>query len=385
MPQGRLFALDLFRGLTIAAMILVNNPGSWSYVYAPLLHAKWHGWTPTDLIFPFFLFIVGISIVLSTQKPLQDGMPKTSMIKKASIRSMKLFLLGLFLAVFYYNFQDPNYSWWQNQIADIRIMGVLQRISLAFIVTYILALYLKKTGLWLAFLGLLGLYAGLMVYTTYSGPDGQSFQGLWEFGNSFAAYIDHQILGAGHNYYRTSNPFTFDPEGILSTIPAIATTLSGVLVGDFIQSNKFTLKDKTIRLVALGIIAVIIGYALNPITPINKALWTPAYVFVTSGIAMIFLGCCVVITDMLKYRLWAAPFIVFGANAIAFYMLSAMFARILIMVPIGNSSLKGAFYDQILAPTLGPVNGSLAFAIIFMVIGYWAMLAMYKRKIFWKV
>ena len=219
-PSGRLLALDVLRGLAIMAMVLVNNPGSWSYVYAPLRHAEWHGWTLTDLIFPAFIVMVGISIQLSLSGKQQ--LSKAEAIQKGAVRALKLYALGLFLVLFYYNFRDPAYSYLQQKLLTVRWFGVLQRIGLVYFCTLLIVLYSGTRGRVFWLVGLCAVYFALMQFMPYSDAQGNHFVGLWDFGNSFAAWLDHMLLGANHVYFRTATPFAFDPEGLLSTLPAIA-------------------------------------------------------------------------------------------------------------------------------------------------------------------
>ena len=384
LPSHRLLALDVLRGITIAAMILVNNPGSWSYMYWPLKHAHWHGLTPTDLIFPFFIFIVGISITLSVSAMRAKGVSQYSILKSGMIRTVKLIALGWFLALFYYNFRDPNFSWVDERLLGIRVMGVLQRIGLVYIIALTCYLYLKPKHITFTFVSLLTGYSALMMYTPYSLPNGEIVQGLWLYGNNLSAWFDNLLLGAKHVYYGNAQPFAFDPEGLLSTLPAIATALSGVLCGCYLRTEKNLNKQIKVFII-VAMVAIICGYSLSSITPINKALWTPSYVMISSGLAMLCYALCSYILDIRKIRLWSAPFLVFGANAILFFMFAGVSARILIMIPIGDSNLKGVIYTNLLQPMMGNYLGSFAFSLLFLLISYLVMFACYKRGIFWKV
>ncbi|MDP4944943.1 MAG: heparan-alpha-glucosaminide N-acetyltransferase domain-containing protein, partial [Alishewanella sp.] len=226
-PAGRLLALDILRGLAIMAMVLVNNPGSWQYIYAPLRHAEWHGWTVTDLIFPAFIIMVGMSIQLSLRQKVAQT--KLEVIQAGALRALKLYLLGLFLVLFYYNFRDPAYSYLQQKLLTVRWFGVLQRIALVYFCTLLIVLYCGTRARVLWLVGLCVVYLALMQYMPYQDAQGQQFVGLWQFGNNFAAWLDHQILGAQHVFFRSATPFAFDPEGLLSTLPAISSCLLGVV------------------------------------------------------------------------------------------------------------------------------------------------------------
>ena len=191
LPSHRLLALDVLRGLTITAMILVNNPGSWSYLFWPLKHADWHGLTPTDLIFPFFIFIVGMSITLSVNAMQAKGVSKQQILKSGVLRTVKLIALGWFLALFYYNFRDANFSWLEQRLFSIRVMGVLQRIGLVYIIALACYLYLKPKPIVFALLGLLLGYGALMQYMPYKLPTGEVTSGLWLYGNNLSAWFDN--------------------------------------------------------------------------------------------------------------------------------------------------------------------------------------------------
>lgn len=381
-PPQRMLALDVFRGLTITAMILVNNPGSWQYVYGPMRHAEWHGWTVTDLIFPFFIFIVGMSLQLSMQR--QQLLPKSDVIKAAAVRTFKLFILGLFLALFYYNFRDPAYSWLEQRLSTVRWLGVLQRIGIVYICTVLIVLYCGTRGriLWLA--GVCALYLAGMWYMPYHDSHGSQYIGLMEFGNSFAAWLDQLILGAQHVYYREATPFAFDPEGIFSTLPAIASCLSGVLAAQFLQTNH-SMSHKIRLLLLGGLIAVWAGLLWDSALPINKSLWTPTFVLLSSGYACLVLAACMWLCDVKGYRLWGAPFVVFGANAILFFMFAGVAARVLLMVPVGDGVLHTWLFNNVFEPAFGSMNGSLAFAISFLLVSYVLMHWCYKKGYIFKV
>ena len=384
LPNHRLLALDVLRGLTITAMILVNNPGSWSYMYWPLKHAQWHGLTPTDLIFPFFIFIVGMSITLSVNAMQAKGISKQQIVKSGLVRTVKLIALGWFLALFYYNFRDPNFSWLEQRLFSIRVMGVLQRIGVVYIIALACYLYLKPKHIVFSLLGLLVGYAALMQYVPYKLPTGEFASGLWLYGNNLSAWLDNLLLGAQHVYYGNAEPLPFDPEGLLSTLPAVATALSGVLSGYYLSTEK-NLHNQIKVLLWAATASIVCGYSLSQVIPINKALWTPSYVMISSGLALLSYAFCSYILDIRRARLWCAPFLVFGANAILFFMFAGVVGRILIMIPVGESSLKGVIFSKALQPLLGNYMGSFAFSVLFLLLSYTVMYACYKRRIFWKV
>lgn len=382
LPAKRLLALDALRGLTITAMILVNNPGSWNHVYSPLLHAQWHGWTVTDLIFPFFIVIVGMSLQLSLLR--QNSSGNIAVIKHAAVRSIKLFVLGLFLALFYYNFRDPAYNYIEQKLLTLRWLGVLQRIGLVYFFTVLIVLYCGTRGRigWL--IGLCALYLVGMLYLPYQDTQGNQFRGLLEFGNSFAAWLDHAVLGASHVYYRSATPFAFDPEGLWSTLPAISSCLAGVLMAQYLQSER-TLVQKIRGLLLFGVVAVWLAELWHMGLPINKSLWTPSFVLLSSGYCAIALAACLWLCDVKRWRRWSAPFVVFGANAILFFMFAGVAARILMMISVGDTSLHGWLFSTVYQPLFGDYNGSLAFALSFLLLSYLLMHWCYKRGYIFKV
>ncbi|MBB5210755.1 acyltransferase family protein [Microbulbifer hydrolyticus] len=383
-PSGRLMSVDLLRGLAIAAMVLVNNPGSWSYVYAPMAHAQWHGWTPTDVIFPLFLFVVGLSMVLSCGR----GKPFPAVGWAQWSRALKLFALGLFLAVFFYNFRDDSYSWLQDRVEGIRWMGVLQRIALVYLFCSYLVYWLRAPGLIVAAVLCTLVPWLLMLFVPYQTAAGETFQGQLVFGNHFSAWLDQWLLGADHLYYRAAEPLAFDPEGILTTFSAASTCLLGVLAGLAWKHSK-TDAVAQLRLCRdwslAGGVMLILGQLLHPWVPINKALWSPSFVLVTAGVSALLLAGLFYLVDIRERRRAFAPLLVFGVNAIALFMLAGVVGRLLIMVPVGDTTLKGWLFQTVFQPLFGNYAGSLAFAVASLAVFYLVMWQMYRRRIFWKV
>jgi len=370
-PSGRLLSLDFFRGSTILAMILVNNPGSWSHVYPPLLHAKWHGWTFTDLIFPFFLFIVGVAIVYAFSKRISSGAPKIDLYKKIIRRTLIIFALGLFLSGFpYFDF------------STIRILGVLQRIAICYFVASVIYLHTDWKGQLGWAIGLMLAYWAMMEWIPVPGVG----PGSYEKGANFAAYIDSMFL-EGHMW---SVSKTWDPEGIISTIPAISTILFGVLTGHWMRSDKKPI-EKTLGLFIAGNFMMFVGSVWSWVLPINKNIWTSSYTVMMAGLALICLGFSYYFIDVRKgSKKWLQPSLVYGMNAITVFVLSGIFAKILYLITLTQAdgsqiTLKGWIYQNLFVSWLGDVNGSLGFAITFIVIMYLLMLILYKKKIFIKI
>ena len=368
--KQRLISLDVFRGATIAAMILVNNPGSWSTVYPPLLHAEWNGWTFTDLIFPFFLFIVGVAIVYALRRQLEKGVNMPGIYKKIVRRTIILFLLGLFLNGF------PYYD-----LSTIRIPGVLQRIAVCYFFSSVIFLHFKTKGqIGWVFVLLLGYWA-LMEWVPVPGVGA----GSYVRGANLSNYIDSLLLG--NHVWKSSAPW--DPEGLLSTLPAIATTLFGVLTGTFLKS-KLDAKDKTIYMLITGNVLFLIGSIWHHWMPINKQIWTSSYVVLMSGLALIVLGTLYYLIDVRKIQWFTKPFVVYGANAITVFVLSGIVGRLLYLIKFSTASgksitLKTVIYKNLFTSWLSPYNASLAYAISFIALSYLAMWILYKKKIFIKI
>ena len=378
---NRLLSLDAFRGITIAAMILVNTPGSWGYVYAPLRHADWHGLTPTDLIFPFFLFIVGVAMTFSIQTLIGVDF-KSEIYKKVIKRSVILFLLGVLLN--FYPFGIPFTSdGWSNfsfssiidTFLDIRIMGVLQRIALCYLFTSIMIIHLTRRDQFYAAFGLLAVYAiAILLY------------GHLTLEDNLARTIDLAIFSPANMYSVRGIPF--DPEGLFSTIPAIVTTLSGVFVGNLLRGH-LSPKEKATQLVLWGLAGILLGNGLNILIPINKQLWTPSYVFLTSGWACLILALFYWLMDIKKTNLWAKPFIVFGSNSLFLFFASGILVRTLFRIKIATEettlSLYSWLYNSFFVPWAGELNGSLFFAITWILLWLGVLWLFYVKKIFIKI
>lgn len=375
----RLLSLDIFRGITIAAMILVNNPGSWATIYPPLEHAKWNGCTPTDLIFPFFLFIVGVAITLSLNKRKERGDNQTKLILQILKRSAMIFLFGIFLAGF------PFFNVSTFQIIDfstLRIPGVLQRIAVVYLIASII--FLKTDIKWQAILGAFFLLFYWFLMTVIPVP-GVGYANL-EPGTNLAAYFDRIFLTT-HMWSATK---TWDPEGILSTLPAISTAICGIMLGHWMRSKNEPIV-KTVWIFVFGNIGMAIGYLWDLAFPINKSIWTSSYVVFTAGLALQFFGMCYWLVDIKGYKWWTKPFIVYGMNAITVYVLSGVVGRLLIQIKLSVGSagepvaLKTIIYDHLFVPFFSPINASLAFAVVYILFWLAIMWIFYKKQIFLKV
>ncbi len=370
--SSRLESLDVFRGMTIAGMLLVNNPGSWSTIYAPLRHAEWHGWTPTDLIFPFFLFIVGVSMTLSFNKRQSQGAERRDLLIKAVTRAFLIFAVGIAL---------HSFPWIGYDFSRIRIPGVLQRIAIVYLVASIIYLMLPSLRARVIVLATLLLgYWALQTLTTVPGL-GPS---LLEPGKDLGAYIDRIVFTPGHLWRSTGGQW--DPEGLLSSMPAVGTTLLGIFVGQLLLSKR-TPTEKALYLFLAGFVGMIVGAVWGWAFPINKPLWTSSYVIFTAGIGCQLLAFCYYLVDIRGYRKWGKPFVVFGMNAIAAFFLSGIGARILSMIHVGgdNTTLKGWLYQNLYLSWATPINASLLFAITYVLFWLGVMWIFYNRKIFIKL
>ena len=362
--SSRLVSLDIFRGMTIAFMIIVNTPGSWKYVYAPLKHAEWHGCTPTDLVFPFFLFIVGVSTFFSLKK--YGNQINGSSILRILRRMITIFTVGLLLTIFPYFARD--YS-------TLRIMGVLQRIALAYGIGAIICLTINREYLWIITAVLLLLYWALLAF--YGGADPYSVN------DNFALKADLAILGKNHMYRGFGIPF--EPEGLLSTIPSVCTVIIGYFTGGLIARGSTSGKT-VLKLLLIGAGTTGLGYLWGMVFPINKALWTSSYVLFSAGIAMIVLSVIYMIADVLKFKMWGTFFVIFGTNALFTFALAGIWTKLMlyvIKIPSGGEKMSfyNWFYEKVCVPVAGNLNGSLMFAVFQMLLLWIVALLLYRRKI----
>ena len=370
-PNKRLLSLDVFRGITVAAMILVNNPGDWGNIYAPLKHAEWNGCTPTDLIFPFFLFIVGVSIVFALDSTKSDINNHPKLIKSVLLRSLKLFSLGLILSLFpYFDF------------STVRIPGVLQRIAVVYLVASLLFIKLKPKSIIQIFALFLFGYWLIMSLVPVPGI-GDANLGK---DTNLGAWLDRAILTEAHLWKSAK---TWDPEGLFSTIPAIATGLFGVLIGVILKSKQRTEENKVVWLFFFGFLGFLLGLIVDLFFPINKSLWTSSYVLYTGGLASMGLAFCYWLIDVRQITWFTKPFVIYGINAITVFFASGIIARSLSLIKTTLNgeeiSLKGYLYEQFFTPYLSPINASLAGAITFVLIWLFILWLMYRKNIIIKV
>ena len=369
---NRFLALDIFRGATIALMVIVNTPGTWAYVYGPLRHAEWHGCTLTDLVFPFFLFIIGVAMRFSFDK--YDICKYGPLFNKIIFRTITIFSIGLLLNAF--PFIRQNWDW-----SSFRILGVLQRIALAYFFASFIVLRLDVKGLVkISFFILVGYWLLLMSYGFYSGQDPYSLK------YNLILVIDSFLLGENHLYGGTG--IQFDPEGLLSTIPSIVTILIGFLVGTMIKTTNDH-QDNIQRMLVLGSLLIITGWLWSFGFPINKQLWTSSYVLYTAGIAIILLSGMIWMVDIKKIDWWTKPFVILGSNAIFLYVLSSLWVKILLKISfeLDGKIVSGYFYlyKTIFQPIAGNINGSLFFAISHVLMFLLILTWMHRKKIFIRI
>lgn len=365
--KKRLLSLDVFRGATVAAMILVNNPGDWGNVYPPLLHAHWNGCTPTDLVFPFFLFIVGVSIAYALHTKKQDPAARPALRKKILVRTLILFGLGLFLSLF------PGFDF-----TTVRIPGVLQRIAVVYMLAAFLFLRLTPRKLAFTAAGLLVFYYLSMTLVPVPGIGPANL----DPGQNLAAWIDRSVLTTSH-LWKTSG--TWDPEGIWSTIPAVSTALAGVLCGVWLRKEDRP-GNKVAWMFTFAFGGILAGLAWDLFFPINKSLWTSSYVLYAGGWALGGLAMLYWLIDVKGYRRFTTPFVIYGINAITVFFVSGLVPRILTRIDVaGGQNLRTWLYETIYAPWFSPVNASLAWAVSYVLGWYLILWIMYKRGIIIKV
>jgi predicted acyltransferase len=393
-PSKRLISLDALRGYTIVLMVIVNDPGSWSHVYPPLLHAEWHGITLTDLVFPFFLFIVGVSITLAYTKRLDAGAEKKDLYKKIVSRAAKIMLLGWFLWLW------PNFSF-----EGMRYVGVLPRISIVFLVCALIFLNTNwKHQVWIASVILVAYWLlmalmpvpiddvirnalvsgqiqyseGLLDIGAISQVSSGFIAANYEPGVNITAWLDRLLVPG--DFWQV----TWDPEGLMSTFPAVVTGMIGMLVGKLILSVESTYQKLT-WIFFVGFSLYLLGGAWGWFMPLNKNLWSSSYTLWTAGVCTMGLAACILVVDILGYTRGTKLGIVYGANAITSYVLAGMLTLVFYTAIFGGVSLNGLWMDGLTAAGIPPKLASFAYAIIYMFIIYIPAYMLYRKKIFIRV
>lgn len=370
---NRYLALDVLRGLTIAFMIIVNTPGSWRDLYAPLAHADWHGFTPTDLVFPTFLFVVGNAMSFAMKK-LQET-PRSEFFRKVGKRTLLIFVIGWLLNAFpFFDYNEAGEMVFID-LSEVRFFGVLQRIALSYFFAALI-LYIGGEKLGWIFSGLALLLYWPIMY--FFGDAGDPY-GL--VGNA-AIKLDLMVVGAERMYMGEGIPF--DPEGILSTLTSIVNVIAGYLAGKMIQAKGNT--RTTVRnLLAIGVVLILFSYAWDLLFPINKKIWTSPYVLVTVGWDLIILSGLIFVIEVQKITKWTYFFQVYGRNPLILYVLSGIVISLISMIPVGEGNLRGLIYETAYTSWLGPKNASFLFAISYMLLIWLIGLWMDKKRIYVKV
>jgi predicted acyltransferase len=384
----RLVSLDVFRGMTVAGMLLVNNPGTWSAIYPPLAHAPWHGWTPTDLIFPFFLFIVGITTELSLRARRARGDDERAIMRQVLRRGALIFLFGLLLSGF------PFFTWPPalegasflervgHRVEHWRIMGVLQRIGIAYLCGALLTLRTTLRQQLLIVLALLFGYWALMTLVPVpdTGVPGRFV--LDKPDQLLSAWLDRTVLGVDHLW---SGAKTWDPEGLLSTLPAIATMICGTFAGRWIAEQQRSLTERLAAMFAVGALAMMLGLMWHWVFPINKNIWTSSYVVFTAGIGAVSLATCMWLIDVLQWRRWTFPFVIYGVNPMLAFLGSGLMARCMASLWTWETaegtrtSLQAFVFKTVYASWLPPREASFAYAVSFVALWFLILWGAWKR------
>ncbi len=371
----RFVALDIFRGLTLGGMVLVNTPGSWQYVYPPLRHSEWNGCTPTDLVFPFFLFAVGNALAFSMSK--YEALGSATVMKKIFSRTALIILIAWVLQLF------PFVRWSDDQLVfksldTLRIMGVLPRIALAYMGGALIVHYLKPAkALFAAVVLLLG-YWGILL----------AFGDLTLEGNAVLK-LDRWLFGEAHMYHGYHSEIlqkniAFDPEGLLSTIPAIASVIFGFLVGKFLRT-KGNSYETISWLFTAGLLSIFVALCWDMVFPINKPIWSSSYVLYTTGLATVILSMIIFMTDLKEKKSWSHPFVLLGRNPLALYILAGVIVKIYSLIRIDGGGFYGALYRNVFQPIGGNYFGSLLFALFHVGLILLAAWWLDRKKIYFRV
>ena len=378
--KQRFLPLDVLRGMTICFMIIVNTPGG-SSSYWPLDHAAWNGFTPTDLVFPTFLFVVGNAMSFTMRR--YEEMGNAAVLSKIFRRTLLIFLLGYLLYWFPFFHQTDSGSWAFNPISHTRILGVLQRIALCYGIASLMIHFLSKNSvIALSVVFLLGYWFLAWYFGQPGGVSPSSTTGPFTLHGNADLRLDRLIMGDNHLYH--GEGFPFDPEGILSTIPAIVNVVAGYYTGLFVQ--KHVTEPKALwKMVGLGALFVILAWVWNPVFPVNKKIWTSSFVLNTVGIDLILLGFLIYVIDFLKIKGWTGFFTTVGKNPLAIYMLSELLIEVLDMIPVGDSSLHETLYTRIFQNIGSPQFGSLCFAVAYMLVCWSVGKVLEWRKVYIRV
>jgi predicted acyltransferase len=368
----RYLALDVLRGLTVALMILVNTPGSWSHIYAPFKHAPWDGFTPTDWVFPSFLFVIGNAMSFSLRK--YESISESVFLKKVFKRAALIFLIGLFLSAFPFVFRQEGELVLKN-LANMRIMGVLQRIALCYLFASLILHYLKlKKSIIFGSLILLGYWAVMWFFGDQPNP--------LSLEHNAALKFDRLIFNDANLYKGYGLPF--DPEGLLSTLPAIVNVIAGYVAGVFIQKSGNNIST-VIKLSVYGVVLLIIAQIWDIWFPINKPIWSSSYVIYSTGWTLLVLSALILIIEFFNFKKWTTFFEAFGKNPLFVFVMSGLVVMLMNIIYVNGQALKPWLYENLYLSWLNNYNASLLFAISYMLLmwllGYW----LHKKRIYIKV
>jgi len=368
----RYLALDVLRGLTVALMILVNTPGSWSHIYAPFKHAPWDGFTPTDWVFPSFLFVIGNAMSFSLRK--YENISESVFLKKVFKRAALIFLIGLFLSAFPFVFRQEGELVLKN-LANMRIMGVLQRIALCYLFASLILHYLKlKKSIIFGSLILLGYWAVMWFFGDQPNP--------LSLEHNAALKFDRLIFNDANLYKGYGLPF--DPEGLLSTLPAIVNVIAGYVAGVFIQKSGNNIST-VIKLSVYGVVLLIIAQIWDIWFPINKPIWSSSYVIYSTGWTLLVLSALILIIEFFNFKKWTTFFEAFGKNPLFVFVMSGLVVMLMNIIYVNGQALKPWLYENLYLSWLNNYNASLLFAISYMLLmwllGYW----LHKKRIYIKV
>lgn len=371
MKSERLLSLDILRGITIAGMILVNNPGTWEFIYAPLRHAEWNGLTPTDLVFPFFVFIMGVSMSFAFSR-FHHRFSRAFMLKLIR-RSAVLFLLGLFLSLF---------SLWcagvGQPFSHIRVLGVLQRLALAYFFASLLVMGVRRRAVLAWVVGFILVGYGVLLYLGH---------GFELSGRNVIAVVDRALLDEAHLYREwlpDGGRIYFDPEGLLSTLPCIAQVVVGYCCGNMLRSER-AIHHRLLSLSVLGIALLFAGWLLAYGCPLNKKVWSPTFVLVTCGFASLFLVLLTWLVDIRNCRLWGYPFRVFGTNPLFIYVVAGVVATLFETIAVGDTCLQEKIYTAVRVVLPDAYMASLAYALLFVCLNFLIVWGLYRKRIFIKI
>lgn len=371
--QARYLALDVFRGMTICFMIIVNCPGSWEYVYAPLLHAPWHGFTPTDLVFPSFLFAVGNAMAFVMHK--YENQPGSVFWIKILKRTFIIFLLG-FLMYWFPFFREADGGGLElKPLAETRIPGVLQRIALCYFFASIILHYGSKTfAVWFSVFALVGYWIISYVFGDPSDP--------YSLTGNAGLKLDLFLLGENHLYHGEGIPF--DPEGLLSTLPSIVNVIAGFFAGDYIRRNGNSYEGIA-KLMIAGSVLILGAFIWDMAFPINKKIWTSSFVLLTVGLDLLILSILIYSVEIYRRQRWTYFFVVFGRNPLFIYLLADVLITLMVMIPVADTNLQQWFYEDMFGSFSGPVLASFLFAVCFMLLNWTVGLFLDKMRIYIKV